>query len=272
MPKKNEVFKKNEQKKSVSHNPLDFQIPSEPVPLPSNGLVYSQNHPLSKKQEVDCRLMTASEEDLLMNRALIKSGKLISALLKACIVSKDVDPDDLVAGDRSTLLVAIRAMSYGEEYKVALNCPACDSQFDFEVSLNKLPLKRLKREPIIPHSNLFSVKLPKTKWEVNYRLLTGHDDVAISRESEMRTKKGLQESYVLSRLMRSIVSINGEEDRSKIAQMIRSMPAMDSLAWRRDYEEVEPGLEMKQEAVCSVCGEISEFGIPLNANFFFPAT
>lgn len=52
---------------------------------------------------------------------------------------------------------------------------------------------------------------------------------------------------ITNRLEKSIVSINGETDKQKIASMIKRMPARDSLMLRRYIEENKPGVDWNVE-------------------------
>jgi hypothetical protein len=60
----------------------EFKIPTEQVTLPSKGLLYPKESPLSKG-EIEMRYMTAAHEDILTNANYIKNGTVIDKLLKA---------------------------------------------------------------------------------------------------------------------------------------------------------------------------------------------
>ena len=89
-------------------------FPSEEVTLPSKGLLYPQDHPLSKGV-VEIKYMTAREEDILTNQNFIKNGTVIDKLLKSLIVTK-FNYNDLLVGDKNAILVAARILGYGSEY------------------------------------------------------------------------------------------------------------------------------------------------------------
>ena len=78
------------------------------------------------------------------------------------------------------------------------------------------------------------------------------------------------EHNVTTRLFHQIVSIDGEEDRSKIQRMIQNMPAGDSRKLRTYIDDISPGIEMKEFVACPSCGESSEVDMPLGAEFFWP--
>ena len=77
-----------------------FKFPTELVELPSKGVIYPEENPLSKG-EVEMKYMTAKEEDILTNQNYIKDGSVLDRLLQALIVTPGVDYDDLIVGDKN---------------------------------------------------------------------------------------------------------------------------------------------------------------------------
>jgi hypothetical protein len=247
------------------------EIPVESVTLPSQGLIYPLGHPLNNEKQVEIKCMTAKEEDLLTSRALIKNGTVMSQLLRACILNKAIDPEDMLVGDRNAILIAIRITGYGADYKAKIKCPECDEEFENDFTLNGLKVKPLTVKPAAEHQNIFDFVLPLAGHKVQVRLLTAKDETEISKISEARKKlKSPIDNNITNRLFSSIISINGETDRSKIAQMVNNMRASDSRALRKFLDEVEPGIDMKQEVTCPQCSVPSEVSVPLGMNFFWP--
>lgn len=249
-----------------------LDIPLETVPLPSSGKVYPQESSLHGVETVDIRPMTAREEDILTSRALLKKGTVITELIKSCLVDRSINPIDLLGGDRNALMVAIRITGYGPGYSAELECPECSTKSPHEFNLAELPIRRLEIEPVTPGSNVFEFMLPRSKKAVKFRFLTGRDEEEILSTSEKQKKLGLStESNVTTNLMHAIVSVDGIEDRSKIASFIRMMPAADSLALRNYIKDNEPGIIMKQDSSCPSCGHSEEVAMPLGASFLWPS-
>src|SRR5574337_1336005 len=86
---------------------LGIEIPTALVPLPSRGLIYPRDNPLFQQEQVEIKGMTANEENILMSRALIKKGTVITELIKACMIDPRIDVNSMVSGDRNALMVAI---------------------------------------------------------------------------------------------------------------------------------------------------------------------
>ena len=97
----------------------ELKFPTEQVELPSKGLVYPKDNPLSSGT-VEMRYMTAKEEDILTNQNYIKDGTVIDRLLKALIVTK-INYDDLVVGDKNAIMISARVLGYGKDYTFKYN-------------------------------------------------------------------------------------------------------------------------------------------------------
>ena len=76
-----------------------FKYPTERIDLPSKGLLYPKDSPLSKGF-VEMKYMTAKEEDILSNANFIRNGTVIDKLLQSMIVTPDIDYNQLLNGDK----------------------------------------------------------------------------------------------------------------------------------------------------------------------------
>lgn len=253
---------------------IDFglDIPHELVPLPSNGKVYSIDSSLHGQEAIEIRAMTAREEDILTSQALLKKGTVISELIKSCLVDRSVNSLDLLSGDRNALMVAIRVTGYGPEYKAEIECSECNVKTPRDFDLSSLGIKRLEIEPVIPGTNIFEFKLPYTGKVVRFKFMTGRDEEEMSATAQKQKKLGLStDNSVTTSLLYTIISIDGIEDRAKIANFVKMMPARDSLALRNYMRENEPGIDMKQDTSCGACGHTEEVTMPLGVTFLWPS-
>ena len=78
----------------------EFKFPTEEIELPSKGLIYPKDNPLSSGK-VEVKYMTAKEEDILSNQSFIQKGVVLDKLLKSVIIDKDINIDDLIVGDKN---------------------------------------------------------------------------------------------------------------------------------------------------------------------------
>tara|TARA_R100000541_G_scaffold17235_1_gene27034 strand:- start:18 stop:563 length:546 start_codon:yes stop_codon:yes gene_type:complete len=158
----------------------EFKFPTEEVELPSKGLIYSKDNPLSSGK-VEIKYMTAKEEDILSNQAYIQNGTVLDKLLDSVIVSKGVDHKDLIIGDKNAVLISTRILGYGKEYI-----------FDRDgekhtVDLTEFESNDFDDSKMIEGKNEFSFTLPFSTTPITYKLLTGRDEKKIDAEI-----KGLQ--------------------------------------------------------------------------------
>ena len=257
-------------KSNVMLDDFGIDIAAESVPLPSRGVIYS-NESLQGTETLEIKPMTAKEEDILTSRAYIKNGTVITKLIKSCLIDKSINPDDLISGDRNALLVALRITGYGSDYTLEINCPECSKTNKSTFDLSTLPIKRLKIDPVDIGQNIFEVQLPVTKKSVKVKFLNGHDEKEMMVINERKKKQGFNvESSVTDRLSRSILSIENITDKNKINLFVQNMPARDSLALRRFLDDYEPGIDMVSHMTCTHCHEESEVDLPIGPSFFWP--
>jgi hypothetical protein len=271
MPISKENLPTEIKKVDVMKEEFGIDIPVESVPLPSRGIIYSKNSGFFDKETLDIRPMTAREEDILSSKAYIKNGTVLAELIKSCLVDKNINPDDLISGDRNALLISLRITGYGSEYNSEVDCPACGFTNKSNFNLADLKIKRLSIDPIEFGQNLFQVQLPVTKKNVKVKFLTGHDEKEMSIIDERKRKNGINSaSVVTDRLCRSIVEVEGITDKNKIRMFVNNMPVRDSLSLRRFLEKNEPGIDMSVWLSCNSCHEESEVLLPMGTSFFWP--
>ena len=62
--------------------PTKFNLPTETVELPSKGLLYPTENPLSSGK-IEMKYMTAKEEDILSNQNYIRQGVVFDKLFQS---------------------------------------------------------------------------------------------------------------------------------------------------------------------------------------------
>jgi len=251
---------------------LTYEVPTQFVPIPTEGKLYGTDTNLHDLSDIEMRVMTAKDEDILTSQALIKKGIAIDRLLQNVIVDKSVDIGDMIRGDRDSLLISLRITGYGSEYEAKVACPACGSNVTEKFDLSKLPIRRLEIEPINPYINAFEFELPVTKKNVIWKFLTCRDENEIL-ETQKRRKSALKtdaDNMITQKLIHSIISIDGISNKTQISNFVKNMPARDSVDLRTYMDENEPKILMLEHFTCDECGESAEVTVPMAVQFFWP--
>ena len=239
-----------------------FDFPTENVELPSKGLLYSKENPLSSGV-VEMKYMTAREEDILTNQNYIEKGTVIDKLLQSLIVTK-FDYNELLVGDKNALLVAARILGYGKNYS-----------FEYageEVSVDLSTMENRELHPDIESGvNEFQYKLPNSGIDITFKLLNHKDERDISNEIKGLKRLNKNSSSDLSTRMKyMITSVNGDSEKSTIRKFIdNSLLAMDAREFRKHVKSFSPDVNLTTH-VETKGGEYKEITIPITLNFFWP--
>lgn len=245
-----------------------LSIPTEMVELPSKGLLYSKDSPLSAGK-IEMKYMSAREEDILTNSNFIKNGTVIDKLLQSLIVTP-INYDDILIGDKNAILIAARILGYGAEYSFKY-ADERGNEKEATIDLSKLNEKLLDESLFKAGVNEFNFNLPKSGNTVTFKLLTHGDEKKIEAEIKGLTKVNPNGSYdVTTRLKYMITSINGERDQKSIRDFIDNyLLAPDARALREYYAKIQPDIELKfipdDE---NYTGE--GIAVPISLNFFWP--
>lgn len=244
----------------------DLMTSYEIVKLPSKGLFYS--HGIS---EVNVEYMTSRDEDLLTTPSLIENGTVIDVLLKRKIKTPGIVVSDLLAGDRSAIILFLRTSSYGADYTVQVTDPRTGLPFKTTIDLQKLKYKEVTEMP--DEHGHFKVELPMRKKVATIKLLTvGEDQEIFKRAEAMKEASGGDFSeYSTMKLKAHVIAIGDNTDRSYINKFIDAMPALDAFTIRKKLLEVSPEIDMTYEFTTKD-GYKFTANLSLGIDFFFPNT
>jgi len=241
-----------------------FSLPTETVELPSKGLLYPKESPLSSGT-IEMKYMTAKEEDILTNQNYIKNGTVIDKLLQSLIVDKKINYGEILVGDKNALLIAARILSYGKDYQVI------HKGEEITVDISLLKNKELDAGLIKDGKNEFTFKLPTTDNTVTFKLLTHKDQGLIDSEIKGLKKLNKDSSAEIStRLKYMITSVNGITERKDIRDFVDNfLLARDARELRNYYAEIQPDVDMNVEVTDQDGGE-EEVEVAIGLNFFWP--
>ena len=137
----------------IQYGQMNFNLPHDVVPLPSQGLFYK-----NKKKSVKVGYLTAQDENLLMSS---NSDNVINQLLKSKIYEPDFRIDEMLGGDIEAILLFLRNTAFGTKYILSSYDPKTNQRFDAEVDLSELNIKKVDLTP--DQEGLFETTLPTSK-------------------------------------------------------------------------------------------------------------
>ncbi len=215
----------------------EFKLPTEVIDLPSKGILYPKDHPLSEGK-IEIKYMTAKEEDILSNTTFIQSGVVLDKLLQSLIVTK-FNYDDLLIGDKNAIMIAARVLGYGGEYKFTYN--------GREEVVDLAEIENKKVDPKLwKNGNSFNFTLPHSKNEITFRLLTHKDEKDIMAEIDGIKKINKDNDTTAStRLKYLITSIGGDSSKKAIRDFVDNyLLARDARALREHVNSVNPDIDL----------------------------
>ena len=272
-----ELAKKQYEQKQIS----DYKFPTEIIDLPSNGLIYPKDNPLSTGK-IEMKYMTAKEEDILTTQSFIKDGSVLDRLFQALIISNGegvfIKYSDLTTGDKNAIMIAARVLGYGKDYDVEIDDPTAPgikqketidlTQFenaDYD-GTNQIELNK----------NEFKFTLPNSKREVTFIAMTESKERKVKHQIEAAKKAGrklkdLTSKDLTIRLKNMILSIDGDYDQTVINQFVdNELFAVDSKALRAHMNTVVPDIDLNYEFISEETGERRDMLLPMEVGFFWP--
>lgn len=231
------------------------------------GLFYS-----SKTSTLYVKYITAREENVLTQPSLMMNGYGLELVLNSVIINKEFELDDLLVGDKQSLLVYLRSTSYGDSFPIASECPNCKFTGETKFELSSLSAKELVYKP--DEEGLFVYELPKMR--VNgEKVIVKFEPMRLKHEKNINSiieqeKKDNKKynSTVTLKFQNQIKSINGIEDKNYINKIIKKIPLKDSSELREYMELVEPGINSSIDITCNNCNNKYTSNLYIDNNIF----
>ena len=211
--------------------------------------------------EIELREMTGTEEELLTNQRLIRSGDAVNRVFANCILrigEKDevgtTDVLDMLSGDRLFTLVRLRQVSLGDEVELDPVCPntACRAKNRIVVNMSDLPVTTYAEERDIMFTH------PATASKVRFVHLDGHKEKRLAQ---------MQEPNISSAMMIRILEIDGAAPSKKT---LTEMSMRDRTALRSEMLRVDAGIDTNIECECESCGTRIRTKLEAEPSFLFP--
>ena len=238
----------------------EFKFPTEEVDLPSKGLIYPKDNPLSSGK-VEVKYMTAKEEDILSNQSYIQKGIVLDKLLRSVIINKDINTDDLIVGDKNALLISTRILGYGKDYDIVVKGQ------DYTLDMSTLDHREIIESDYESGKNEFHFETPSTGTRLTYQLSTGRLEKQIDKEIAGSKKLNKEVSTELTtRLKYLITSVDGSSEKKDIREFVDNrLLARDSRALRDHISTTQPDVNLSY-----ILDSGEEVTVPIGLNFFWP--
>lgn len=250
-------------------NTTKFSFPTETVQLPSKGLLYPKDNPLSSGT-IEMKYMTAREEDILTNVNLLKQGLAIDKVLQALIKSP-INYEELLLCDKNAILISARILAYGKDYTFGYNNPNTEQEERVTIDISQFDNKEVDYS-LFDNKNEFSFVLPHSKNTLTFKLLTHGDSKKMDAELKGLKKIGTG-GELTTRLKHQILSVNGDYEPKTIREFVDNyLLSIDSNAFRQHVAEITPDLDLKVNFTLSDGTEIKDVQMPFELDFFFPGS
>jgi len=260
----------------------EHNFPTEIIELPSRGLIYSKDNPLSSGK-VELKYMTAKEEDILTTQSYIKDGSVLDKLFQSLIVSngngEPIKYVDLSVGDKNAIMIASRILGYGKDYEVEITDPFTNKKQKESIDLTQFENKPYDGSAQVElNKNEFEFELPASKRKITFMAMTESKERKVKYDLEelKRVNKKLKDDVsreLTTRLKTIILSADGEYNQQKINNFVdNELFARDSKELRKYINEVTPDINLMYEFISDETGERREISLPMDVSFFWPST
>ena len=217
------------------------------VDLPSKNKFYSL---IDSSLPVTVRPMTFEDEKSLVST---KNANLdvLNVLLSRCV--QNIDIRSLLIFDKLFLLMKLREVSYGHEYKAAIPCPQCRRDNKISFNLTELAVNYIEDTT----TNPISVTLP-----------------VINKKVKVRFPRVADEQYlhnlesVTANLWRFIEEIDGHSKKTIISGVLKKLPLKDMHLLMDTIQGQKFGIDTKVRFACNYCSHHEVTDLPITADFF----
>lgn len=265
----------------ISHSEEDF-LPWEEIQLPSMGLYYGD---LLKDGKLQVRPMGITAEKILSTQRLASTGKSIDLVLKKCAkFPPNLNPDDLLIGDKNFLFFYIRGITYGPDYDFIFTCSdkQCSRASEYQGSLHDVRIKfanpEIGPEPFKIELPILSASAKKKVW-AKAKMLRGKESrEMINQISTSRRYEDLDavlDETISNNIAKLITEVGTDEssttDPEKIRKFVERLHSNDAKTIDKFIEDITPGIETNVRLTCVHCGNQMNGDLPITESFFRPS-
>ena len=217
------------------------------VDIPSKNRFYNLQDAAKK---VSLRPMTFEDERAMMSNKNPNVDSL-NMLLSRCV--SNIDVGQLLQMDKLFLVMKLRELSYGEDYKVDITCTSCKKDNKVTFQLNKLAVNYVEDTLTDP----VEINLPILKKAVKVRLPRVTDENYFSNAN-----------IAIQNMWRFVEEVDGHTEKAIISKVIPQLPLKDAHTLMEIMGAAKYGLDTRVRFVCNYCDHNEIMELPITADFF----
>ena len=190
------------------------------INLPSKGEGYKD-----KIKKVSVSYLTAYDENMIVSPNLYRDNLILDYLINAKLMSKEIDPLDLLEGDRDAIILFLRMNGYGNEYPITATDNVTGKEFESIIDLSELKMKEFNLKG--DSNGWFPFTLPESGVEVKFRFPTHRDTLILEKmktAEDEKLRKTAIETYVnnLDTFIEAEKKLSAD-DKIKVRKAIRTL-------------------------------------------------
>lgn len=200
------------------------------IPLPSKGEGYKD-----KIAKMSVAYLTAYDENMIVSPNLYRDNLILDYILQEKVLSKEIDPLDLLEGDRDAIILFLRASGYGNEYPITATDDATGKEFETIVDLSKLQYKEFKLKG--DSNGWFPFTLPVSGKEIKFRFPTHRDILMLDKLQSSETsnlKRDIVKNYVNT--LDTLIENDNDTEKDEKIKVRQAIRTLDSWAEKMDEE------------------------------------
>ena len=195
-------------------------------------------------------LLFEDEQRILLSKN--KGVDPINELISKCVTGVNIR--DLVPMDKLYLLLKIREVSYGEDYKFDIPCPKCGANTETIINTNKHITVNFAPDNL---EDPREIELPVLKKKAVVRFPRVHEEHFFEDPDS-----------AITNIYRCAVSIDGNEDPVFISKALKRMNIRDVKTIVKEIQRHDLGVDPTFQFECPSCGHNDILRIPFDYRFF----
>lgn len=242
---------------------------AEGYELPSKGLIYDKK----VNPHVELRSMTARDEMKRLSPSTTPL-KTLADIIEGCMIEKPaIHVYDMALGDYEYLLHKLRIVTYGNTYKMSIQCPNCGEVVDVKSNLEELMIKELD---LAKFNSLKTVNLPKSNKVVSLNFTTPRmleQAAFMAKDMKRRFKEADFDFDLMTKLKLGIASVDGQVlNDFELETFINNLPALDMRKIVNAIKDLNDsfGVDNTLIVTCPKCGEDVTTFFRIGPDFFGP--